>query len=471
MTKPKLKLSRPASSVDLNSLSITDCAHSKTSSPLGFDTNLGSSVFPSGQTEHQHQADSYEGSAAGERLAFPVKKGAVALKLPSINSVGALTAAEPSLNEPIEYSRPGRSTSLSLPFASPLTNLSANTDYSMAATTAFGFGVDALHDALPNKVVNNPLYRAAEVAADFTFHWGPAVLFHEWAHYREGVSLGWEPEVCGFNWFGGMVCYHDTSGATWADSGRASAAGMNNEEWIGRNYHTRISLGQPTYHDAIGMLLPDLQTTAYMGRTLTRDAARGDDNLSWARAAEAQGNSVSLESMFTKSLVTDLASVDNWYAAYRGIRYIATGERNFEPLTWSLGSVSGTFPKFSYFRTSNDEVIEGRLFLNPRRPGALELSGAVSLNEKDVRLGAGLHHVPLVPERLSVSPYVAATFSTGADFGVSGLAAGAELNAQLTDWLGVQGRIAYSSGDLLSNRAMHEPSGLRANVGLTLRLP
>ncbi len=441
----------------------------------------GASTFTSGmrglsgmpvQPRNDEFSDGYETNRNGTELSSSALTKTSALS-PPVGEASSCLVSEANSNASALAARAGvgQPTRLRLPFSSPLTSLSANRDLSMSATTAFGVGVNALHDALPTKVAENPLYRTAEVAADIGFHWGPAVLFHEWAHYREGVALGWDPTVCGFNWWGGMVCYGDTTGATWADAARASAAGLNNEEWIGRSHHTRISLGQPDYHDAVGMLLPDLQTSAYLGRTLTRDATRGDDNLSWARAAAHQGNSVTLDSMFTKSLIADLASVDNWHAAYRGFRYIATGERRFEPLTWRIGDVSATFPKFHYFRTSNDEVFEGRVFLNPRRPGALELSGAMSLAEKDFRLGVGMHNISFLEGNLSLSPYASLSFSSGDSLRLSGGSIGVEADASLTQWLGLHATLGFSSNDLLNNRAMHEPDGFKAAVGLTLRIP
>jgi hypothetical protein len=400
-------------------------------------------------------------SAAGAPSAAPSGAGRNAVML-------NLTAA-PGTVPPGDDSAPRVGTNI--PIANPLADGAANSADYAAISTAMGFGLDKLAEKFPG-IDKNVAARFLETAISTGAQVPLMVVSHEAGHYKDAAADGANPSI--------EMTGYASADTYWTDDPNhpltsdqemiIDAAGVNQEMRNASDMFEKMAAnGGARYQVAMGYLLAQTNTALYalnsMRHSLQGNVRADDDIQAYIDRLNAKGDPMTKGQLTAIATATDVLSAPVWAALIGQVRFLVNGSRDVAMPTIKVGDVTATLPNFQTLLTSNGPVVGGQVMIDPDKKIPVEVSAYARIDKQAAAaVGLKLFDIPLGTDKVTVSPFVRGTYDERTGLGI---AAGAEVDANIYKDVKLTASVEYQKNDLLSEPE-GTPEGFSGNVGISI---
>ncbi len=301
-------------------------------------------------------------------------------------------------------------------YFAPIGRWAKTNNFSSFFNGAFGTGEDWLHDRV-GKAADTLPYRLTEVGLDTGFSVASALYFDQSSKYGLAAQYSLDPKL-GSQPGPNSIMQQRLP----MDAARLARVSGNVDSDLAQNYDANLWVTRSNYHDAIGLL-----------------ANR------FAQATHTKG----------LSLITTALSADTYLAAFSVGQYLSWGKTDSRLPIWSVGGLKLSYPSFDYYNTANGPYVQGRIFLNPRGTMVPMLTVGSLLEHPGARVDLGLLRIPVIANRLFVTPQVAVDFQKGG----TGILAGASAELRVIGQLGITAEANWEKKDILENDVRNESGG------------
>ncbi|MFZ5468848.1 MAG: hypothetical protein ACOZIN_05360 [Myxococcota bacterium] len=352
-----------------------------------------------------------------------------------------------------------------LSIANPVTNPLAHAEDYGTVTKALGVALDRFAQKYPG-VDRRFAGRFLELALGVGAQVPLMVYSHELGHAGEAKRQGMEASARLTGWASGYTSWKSTTTPTTKEELALFAAGSNqqqlNAEYM---YSVWARNGTANTQEALGYLLSQMNTALYAARTVARGGAapESDDIAAYLDRLQQNGQNLTRGQLLTMSLATDLASAPTLAALFGELRFLATGDRQIEMPTLTIGDVKTTFPHLHTLLTTEGPVLGGTVVVNPDKKLPVEVSFDARVDGSAFAAGAKLYDVPLA-KNVTLNPFIRGTMYKD---GGAGVMVGTDVRVRVYKDASLTGTVAFRHDDLLA-QPQGQKNGVTARVGFSV---
>lgn len=314
---------------------------------------------------------------------------------------------------------PGNSPSYLAPFG----RFIMTNDWSMPLNSAFASASDWLHGVVSSKVSDTIPYRATEVSLQGGLAVAGAIYFHRPGLYGDAATYALDPKLSSQPGPGNLMQQRLPM-----DTARLARVSGNADADEAAGYAANLWTTQGKYHESLGLL-----------------ANR------FAEATHTKG----------ASLLTTALSADTLYAMWSVGKYVVDGKTDTRPPLMLDSPVKLSFPSFDYYNTNEGPYVQARVFVNPRATMVPVVTAGATLGQPGGRVGAALWRIPVINNRLYVTPDAAIDVLPS---GV-GFSAGLGADVRILGNFGLTAAFNYSRNDVLHQDVGNRSDGFSVTVG------